>query len=228
MLHYCVWVPRPRVHDLDHVLDVAERLVVDHGAHGLTVRSLSAASGVPNGAIYHAFGSAAALRGRMWLRAATEFLDLQTRLVDERLGTSTTPDPEAAVAAVVAAADALAVLAERRPEGARMLLSVRREQLLGPELPDELADALLGLDRRLTSEVLCRLALALWGRRDGPSVEVITSCVVDLPTALLGRALRQPTTAGTAPITADLRTRLAAAVRGVLRLDPPQNPSPHL
>lgn len=220
LLHYAVSVARPRVHDLDQVLDVAERLVVDVGPERLTVRRLSEESGVPNGAIYHAFGSVAVLRGRMWLRAALEFLDLQTELIDEALGAA--PAPGSAVNAVVAAADAPAVFAERRPVAARMLMTVRREQLLGPELPEELADSLLGLDRRLVSEVLCRLASALWGRRDGPSVEVITTCVVDLPTALLRRALSPVTADGTVQITADVRARLAVAVRAILDREPPR------
>ncbi|WP_026152475.1 helix-turn-helix domain-containing protein [Actinopolyspora halophila] len=214
-------MPRPRVHDLDQVLDVAERLVVDVGSERLTVRRLSADSGVSNGAIYHAFGSLAALRGRMWLRAALEFLDLQTRLIDEALGAA--PTSGDAVEAVVAAADAPAVLAERRPAAARMLMTVRRQQLLGPGLPEELADSLLGLDRRLVSEVLCRLASALWGRRDGSSVEVITTCVVDLPTALLRRALSQVTADSAVRITADVRARLATAVRAVLDREPPRH-----
>ncbi|RCW46826.1 TetR family transcriptional regulator [Halopolyspora algeriensis] len=219
VLHYASIVPRPRVHDLDQVLDVAERLVVDVGPERLTVRRLSAESGVPNGAIYHAFGSLAALRGRMWLRAALEFLDLQTELIDEALGAA--PAPGEAVNAVVAAADAPAALADRRPAAARMLMTVRREQLLGPDLPQELADSLLGLDRRLVSEVLCRLASALWGRRDGPSAEVITTCVVDLPTALLRRALSQVTADGTVQITDDVRARLATAVRAILDREQP-------
>lgn len=212
-------VPRPRVHDLDQLLDVAERFVVDEGPERLTVRQISAASGVPNGAIYHAFGSLAALRGRMWLRAATEFLDLQAALIDEVLGTS--PAPEDAVNAVVVAADAPAALADRRPAAARMLMTVRREQLLGPDLPEELADSLLGLDRRLVSEVLRRLSTVMWGRQDGPSVEVITTCVVDLPTALLRRPLRQVDADGAVRIPADVRERLAAAVRAVLDREPP-------
>ncbi len=157
----------------------------------------------------------------MWLRAAIEFLDLQTGLIDEALGASPTPGFDDAV---VAAADAPAVFADRRPAAARMLLTVRREQLLGPELPEKLADELLGLDRRLVSEVLCRLATALWSRRDGPSAEVITTCVVDLPTSLLRRPLSQLTTDGTVRIPAAVRARLAAAVRAILDLEVPPGP----
>lgn len=215
VLQYSAIVPRPRVHDLDQVLDVAQQLAVD-GPEQLTVRRLAVASGVPNGAIYHAFGSLAALRGRMWLRAADEFLNLQTALIDDALGPGPSPAYDDAVRGVVAAADAPAVFAQRRPTTARMLMTVRREQLLGPDLPDDLADALLRLDGRLVSEVLCRLTSALWDRKDAASVEVMTTCVVDLPTALLGRALGQDTADGTVQITAEVRGRLAAAVRAIL------------
>lgn len=231
LLFYGSDVPRPRVHDLDRVLDVAEQLAADGGPERLTVRQLASAAGVSNGVIYHAFGSLAVLQARMWLRAATELFALQSELIDDALGGGALEgdaagqaagvDTETAVAAVVAAADAPACFAARRPAAAKMLLTVGRNRLLGPELPGELADTLIGLDRRLVSSVLCRLASALWGRRDGPSVEVITTCVVDLPTALLGRVCNVPAQQSPAPISADVRARLAAAVRGVLAPGPP-------
>ncbi|MGI6873972.1 MULTISPECIES: TetR/AcrR family transcriptional regulator [Amycolatopsis] len=188
-------MPRPRVHDLDRLLDTAERLVAEDGA--VSVRSLASAAGVSNGAIYHAFGSIAALLGRVWLRAATDFLDLQAELADAAAS---------AEDAVVAAADAPAVFAERRPHAARMLLTVDKDQLLGPGLPTELADALFALDKRVVA-LLIRLSRAMWDRRDAAAVEVMTTCVVDLPTAFFRRGLDTG---------ADNRDRLAAAVRAVL------------
>lgn len=214
-------MPRPRVHDPDRLLDTAERLVVNGGPEQLTVRRLGAEAGVSNGAIYHAFGSLAALQGRMWLRAATDFLALQTELIDQALAEAPA-EADAAVDAVVATADAPARFAHQRPAAAKMLITVRREQLLGPELPAEVADALLDLDRQLISSVLCRLAISLWGRRDGPAVEVVTTCVVDLPTALFRRALAELAPDGAARISSDLRERLETAVRAVLDLPPPR------
>ncbi|MBE1575564.1 TetR/AcrR family transcriptional regulator [Amycolatopsis roodepoortensis] len=198
---------RPRVHDLDRLLDAAERLVVEAGAQGVTVRSLATAAGVSNGSIYHAFGSLGALLAHVWLRAAGEFLDLQTELADQ------TEDP---AAAVVAAASAPAVFADRRPEAARLLITVKKEHLLGPQVPDDLAGDLLALDKRLIA-LLVRLAGRLWDRRDAQAVEVLTTCVVDLPTAVFLRAF----TAGE-PISEDSRTRLASAVRAILLLPPPR------
>jgi AcrR family transcriptional regulator len=197
---YCRGVPRPRVHDLGELLDVAERLVAEAGAGHVTVRGLAAAAGVPNGTIYHAFGSLSAVLAQVWLRAATRFLDLQTELVDRAPG---------AVAAVVAAADAPAVFAAEHPAAARMLLTTKADRLFGPDLPDELADALHALDKRLVA-LLVRLARLVWGRGDGLAVEVVTTCVVDLPTALFRRDPTDPL----------VRDRLAAAVRAVLTVPP--------
>jgi AcrR family transcriptional regulator len=197
-------MPRPRVHDLDALLDVAERLVASSGE--VTVRGLAAAAGVPNGTIYHAFGSLSAVLAQVWLRAATAFLDLQTSLVDAAV----TPAD-----AVVAAADTPAVFASLRPAGARMLLRVKADRLFGPELPDELAEALHALDKRLVA-LLVRLARQVWDRGDGLAVEVITTCVVDLPTAFFRRDITDPL----------VRERLAAAVRAVLTVPPREKDLP--
>lgn len=198
-------MPRPRVHDLGQVLDTAEHLVAQVGAAGVTVRGLAEAAGVPNGTIYHGFGSLGALLGQVWLRAANDFFDLQTELVDR----AATPAD-----AVVAAADTPAVFAENRLDAARMLLTVNKDKLLGPQLPTDIADALIALDKRVVA-MLVRLSLLLWDRRDGAAVEVLTTCVVDLPTALYRRAL------ATGPVEPDTRRRLEAAVRAVLAVPPP-------
>lgn len=209
-------MPRPRVHDLDRLLDVAEQLVADGGPERFTVRALATAAGVSNGVIYHAFGSLPVLLGRLWLRAAGDFLDLQVELADAVQG----GDREAAVEAVAAVASVPAVFADRRPAAARMLVAVRRDQLLGPEVPQELAEEMFALDKRLVA-LLTRLSRALWDRADGASVEVVTLCVVDLPTAVFRRALAAPSADGRPVIGADSRERLTAAVRAVLALPPP-------
>ncbi|MFG1966597.1 helix-turn-helix domain-containing protein [Nonomuraea sp. NPDC049028] len=198
------------------MLDVAERLVVDGGPEALTVRGLAAASGVSNGAIYHAFGSLPVLLGRLWLRAAEELLNLQIELVDAARGDG----QEAAVEAVVAAASAPAVFADRRPISARLLMTTRRDQLLGPQVPQELAEAMFALDKRLMM-LLSGLARALWDRADRAGVEVMTLCVIDMPTAMFRRTLTAPSADGLPEIGADSRERLKAAVRAALTLPPP-------
>jgi hypothetical protein len=62
------------------------------------------------------------------------------------------------------------------------------------------------------------LSLHLWDRKDRYAVDVITICIVDLPTSILLRRdrLNNPTA----------RAHLRAAVRAVLEIGPPQRQSP--
>ncbi|KJF24768.1 TetR/AcrR family transcriptional regulator [Rhodococcus sp. AD45-ID] len=208
-------MPRPRVHDLDTLLDAAENLAATAGPAAVTVRAVSDTTGVSNGAIYHAFGSRSGLVGSAWLRAAQRFLALQQSRVDDTLRN---PSPSAAVDAVVAAAEVPAIFALDYPHSALLLLTIRRDELLGTDVPADIAEQLTQLDRALV-ELFIRLSTALWGRKDGRAVEAIEACVVGLPTGLLihpakrADGWRVPDTAA--------RARLDAAVRAVLRLDPP-------
>ena len=209
-------MPRPRVHDLDALLDAAERLAVESGAAAVTVRALSELTGVSNGAMYHAFGSRAGLVGRAWLRAARRFLELQRDMVEAAIADG--HGSEAAADAVVAAADAPARFVLDHPSSGRFLLTVRRSDLLGSvDLPADVATELRDLDHGL-ADLFVMLARALWGRADRAAVDVIRDCVVELPNALLLRGRRTPTPA--------VRERIAASVRAVLALEPPPTAPP--
>jgi AcrR family transcriptional regulator len=206
---------RTRTHDLDQLMDAAEALAVESGPTAVTVRALSEATSVSNGAIYHAFGSRAGLMGHVWLRAARRFLDLQRDAVDRALATGSAP--QNAVEAVVAAADAPAEYSIRYPVSGHFLLAVRRADVLGSgDVPSDVASQLNALDDALTA-LFVRLARGVWDRADREAVAVIRDCVVELPAALLLRGRRDPTPA--------VRDRLAAAVRAVLALTPP-DPAP--
>ncbi|MEU6559929.1 helix-turn-helix domain-containing protein [Nocardia nova] len=201
-------MPRPRIHDLDTVLDRAEALAVTDGTAAVTIRAVATASGMSNGAIYHSFGSRAELVARMWIRAAERFLAVQRELVDAAPGVGT----EAAVSAVVAAAEAPAVFAERHPDSARLVTLLRHDELLATGLPDPVAERVRAQHRALIA-LLCGLAERLWGRHDAHAVDIVTACVVDLPTALLLRRDRV-----TDP---DILIRLRAAVRAAVTAAPP-------
>ena len=179
-------MPRPRVHDPDRVLDAAESLAVSSGPAAVTIRAISAAVGVSNGAVYHTFGSRTGLLARAWLRAGQRFLAAQTALVDRALAT---PNPQAGAQAVLAAADTPAAFAEQYPNSCLMLLTVPREELFDPDLPDEIATEIRDLEATLVG-LMIRLAVAVWDRKDAAAVDTITMCIVDLPTAILLRRNR--------------------------------------
>ena len=209
LLCYGVRMARTRTYDLDGLLDAAERIAAESGAAAVTLRALTDTTGMSNGAIYHAFGSRLGVVGQAWLRAGRRFLDVQREAVDAALADRDADAP--AVEAVVAAADAPAVFAERHPTSARLVLTVRRTDLLGESLPEDLARDLFRLDHEL-GELMAELATALWNRRDGAAVDVVHSCIVALPTGLLLHTNRYRD-----PVA---RRRLAAAVRAVLALGP--------
>jgi hypothetical protein len=110
------------------------------------------------------------------------------------------------VRAVVAAADTPAVFSEQYPSSARLWLSIPRDELIG-EAPADVQGDLRALESELR-DMLIRLSIAMWGRKDAASVAVIEDCIVGLPTGLM---LRRPM-----PPTADTRRRLAAAVEAIL------------
>jgi len=190
-------MPRPQVYDRDTMLDAAEQLAAEGGVTAVTIRAVSERAGISNGAIYHAFGSRGGLVGRAWVRAARRFLALQREAVDAE------DDP---VRAVVAAADTPAVFSEQYPSSARLWLSIPRDELIG-EAPADVQADLRALESELR-DMLIRLSIAMWGRKDAASVAVIEDCIVGLPTGLM---LRRPM-----PPTADTRRRLAAAVEAIL------------
>jgi AcrR family transcriptional regulator len=207
-------MPRPRTHDPDTVLDAAESLAARSGPAAVTIRAVATTTGVSNGAIYHTFGSRTELLGRSWLRAARRYLAMQTELVNAHLAATSLDEsaPTAAIEAVLAAAETPVAFAERYPDSSKLLHTVSRAELLGDELPSELAAELAGTDEVLVA-LLIRLARALWGRGDGAAVDVITTCVVDLPTAMLLRRARLAN-----PVA---REHLRAAARAVLAVGPP-------
>ncbi|BBU24003.1 TetR/AcrR family transcriptional regulator [Mycobacterium xenopi] len=196
-------MPRPRVYDIDRMLDAAESLAAESGPSAVTIRAVAAAAAVSNGALYHTFGSRAELLARTWLRAARRFLATQRALVDGSLAPRD---------AVVAAAEAPAVFAQRYPRSSGVLLRTRREELVTKGIRRELAGELAATQAELV-ELMVRLAIAMWDRRDAAAVDVITTCIVDLPTSILlqRNRIHSPTAV----------EHLRAAVAAVLDVGPP-------
>ena len=196
-------VPRPRIYDPERILDAAESLAVSSGPAAVTIRAISAAVGVSNGAVYHNFGSRTGLLARAWLRAGHRFLQEQTALIDQA--------PSGAEA-VLAAADTPAAFEEQYPNSCRLLLMVPRGELLAPDLPDEIATEIRDVEATLIGHMI-RLAVGVWDRKDAAAVDTITMCIVDLPTAILLRRDRLGSKTA--------RDQLRAAVQAVLDIGPP-------
>ncbi|WP_407445340.1 TetR/AcrR family transcriptional regulator [Rhodococcus sp. (in: high G+C Gram-positive bacteria)] len=197
---------RPRLHDLDELLDHARHLWVRRGTPGVTIRALSDVSGASNGAIYNAFGSRDGLLASVWAREATRFLEFQRDIADRALTASGPTE------AIVAAALAPATYAERDDLGAQLLLAVTLDDLGTPDLAESQRDRLAGLRRTLTS-LLTVLAIEQWGRKDATALTLVKYCVVDLPGALL---------LGSGNVSDPLaRHALALAVRGIVSESPP-------
>jgi AcrR family transcriptional regulator len=202
-------MPRPRIYDPDTVLDAVESLAVKSGPTAVTIRAISAAVGVSNGALYHTFGSRAELMGRAWLRAGYRLLAVQNSLISQALSSARN---DSGIDAVVAAADAPAVFNQQHPDSSKLFLAVSRTEILADDMQPETATELRDLDKLLVG-TLIKLAVGVWDRKDAAAVDVITTCVVDLPTSILLRRDRI-----SSPIA---REHLHAAVRAVLAIGPP-------
>ena len=87
-----------------------------------------------------------------------------------------------------------------------------REELLDPDLPDQIATEITALETELVG-LMIRLARSVWDRKDAAAVDTITICIVDLPTAILLRRDRLHSQTA--------REQLRAAVRAVLHVGPP-------
>jgi len=191
---------RPRLHSDDAILDAARALVLDSGARSATINAIANASGAPKGSIYHRFASLNDLLAALWIRAVRrsqgEFLDA--------LGHAD------ATSAAVAAALSLHDFALRHPADARLLVALRREDLVASTSTPQLQSELEALNRPLEA-ALQSLARRLYSRATIGAVERTLTAVVDLP---LG-AIRRHLVAGTR-LPATLRNQLEAAVRAAL------------
>jgi AcrR family transcriptional regulator len=191
---------RPRLYSDDAILDAARTLVLETGARSATLNAIADASGAPKGSIYHRFASLNELLAEMWIRAVRRsqgaFLEALA-------------DPDA-MSAALGAALSIHDFARDQPADARLLASLRREDLIerveSPRLRRQLAD----LNRPLQA-ALGELAGRLFGSATGDALEQTACAVVDIPIG----ATRRHLIAGS-PLPPTLRGQLAAAVRAAL------------
>jgi AcrR family transcriptional regulator len=191
----------PRKHDTDRILDAARALVLRAGPRAATVAAIARESGAPAGTLYHRFGSRDKVLEAAWLRALERFQQ-------EALAAAAVPDP---LEAAVAMAGSHISFASTWPEDARLLLTIRRDDLLDADPGDGLRARLEAINAPLES-TLAALTASLTGRTDGRSSDAVVRAVVDLPNAAIRRHLRDG-----GPLPSWLAADVTAAARTLLQ-----------
>ncbi|MET3961520.1 AcrR family transcriptional regulator [Marmoricola sp. OAE513] len=197
---------RPQEIDVDVLLGHARDLWVENGMQALTIRALSARSGVSNGAIYHHFASRNHLLGEVWAREAAIFRAFQRDRIQRAR------DEGGPVDAVVAAALATGEYAEVEGAAVRVLLASRPDVLNEAELTAPVVEQLRE-HRADAAGLVAKLAVDVWGRGDVDAMILMRNCVVDIPARLFmgGRRPNDPLA----------RYAIEHAVRGLLEAGPP-------
>ena len=193
-------MPRRVKHDTDHILDAVRGLVLDDGPRAVSIGAIAEASEAPVGTLYHRFGSREALLAEVWFRALKRF---QASYLQE--SSRTAGDP---VEAGVAMATSIVRFARNHPADARLLLSLRREDVFEADPAHE--ERLEAMNAPLRKAVQ-RLARALHGRAGSREVGRVTLAVIDLPYAAIRRHAR-----GDGQIPAWLEDEVAAISRELL------------
>ena len=194
---------RAALYSTEALLDAARGLVLESGASAATVAAIAKQTGAPTGSIYHRFGSIDELLIAMWIRAVRRSqADFAAAAADD--------DP---LAASVAAGLSVYDFCVDHPADARLLLALRREDLIRGALPDSYRHELAMLNEPV-ERVVADLARRLYGRASRPAVDRVVFAVFDLPHG----AVRRPLLAGQR-LSLQRRTALAAAVRAALVSD---------
>ncbi len=172
------------------------------GPRAASVKAIARASGAPVGTLYHRFGSRDGLLTETWLRALDRF---------QSIALGAAAGHEDPLERGVALAGASLTFAREHPDDARLLLALRRDDLLDAAPGADLARRLTEMNAPLMDAVRA-LARDLIGRADARSVDAVIRAVVDLPYA----ALRRHSTARQLPpwldedVAASARTLLSA------------------
>ncbi|NTY60996.1 TetR family transcriptional regulator [Mycolicibacterium sphagni] len=164
----------PRKHETDAILDAARELVLAEGPRAAGVAAIAKASGAPVGTLYHRFGNRDGILAATWLRALDRFQSL-----------AVAASADSAVEAAVATALSAIEFAKRFPGDARLLLTVRPEDLVDAD-GGALVTAITSRNAPLV-ERLRQLAGELYGADDRRSLDVVQRAVVDLPYAAVRR-----------------------------------------
>jgi AcrR family transcriptional regulator len=192
-------VAPPRKHETDAILDATRDLVLAHGPRAASVAAIAKASGAPAGTLYHRFGNRDGVVTAAWLRALERF---QSRALAAQGGTALDTATAMAVSAVSFARDL--------PDDARLLLSIRPDDLRDGQPDAAFTRTLAGMNAPLIERVR-ELAEQLYGSNDARAVDVVSRAVADLPYAVVRRHARDD------PLPDWLESDVAASARAVLQ-----------
>lgn len=171
----------PRKHETDRILDAARELVLRDGPRAASVAAIARESGAPAGTLYHRFASRDGLLAAAWLRAVERF-----QLTALAAAGSEVEPLEMAVAMGVSQVS----FARERPEDARLLVSLRRDDLLDGDPGEGFRGRLEAINAPLR-EVMLGLVLGLRGGADARAQDWLRRAIVDLPNAAVRRHLRE-------------------------------------
>lgn len=188
----------PRKHETHVILDATRALVLAEGPRAASVAAIAKASGAPAGTLYHRFGNRNGVLTAAWLRALERF---QARAMAATADSAL----ESAVAMAVAAIGFMREL----PDDARLLLTIRPEDLLDGE-PDAAFEQTLAEKNAPLQERVRTLADELFGSSDARSVDAVARAVADLPYAVVRRHAHDD------PVPGWLEDDVAAGVRALL------------
>jgi AcrR family transcriptional regulator len=196
---------RRELHSVQAILDGARTvLLADNPA---TIAEIAAASGAPAGSIYHRFESRDALLAETWIRASVCSQERFIAAIESADGPI-----DGAVAAGLSVFD----FADDQCDDARLLASLRREQVIRSPLPPQLTSRLDELNEPVESAIT-QLAHDLYGTSSREHRRQVVLATIDIPHG----AIRQFLIAGTPP-PRNLRPLVEYAIRAVLnaRLPP--------
>ena len=193
----------PRKHETDVILDATRALVLRHGPRAASVAAIAKASGAPAGTLYHRFGNRDGVVTAAWLRALERF---QSRALAAAADTPIDTALETATAMAVAAIG----FARELPDDARLLLTIRPDDLRDGQPDAAFRQTLAAMNAPLVERVR-ELAAQLYGSSDPRALDAVNRAVADLPYAVVRRHARED------PMPDWLESDVAAAARALLQ-----------
>src|SRR3954452_4352020 len=172
-------MPQPVTHDTERILDAVRAVVLREGTRAASIGAIAAESGAPVGTLYNRFESREALLAEVWFRALARF---QAAYLQE--SSKSAHDP---VETGVAMAVSIVRFARTHPADARLLLSLRAEDVFEADPAHEERLAAMNAPLRKTVQNLAR---KLHGRAGAREVGRVTLAVVDLPYGAVRRYAR--------------------------------------